>query len=371
MSLGHLVRRSVPVGLAACALSAYVSISAASASTQRVGAKPTSTAALGTPAQQRAMESLYDSAIKVGRTSVVIYGPGVAGDQPFFNAFHDEFPDIKVISQNLEGPELTTRLDAEKSSGKHVADFLLNGDTPEFQLAGEGYCATEAPIYDVPSKWRHANGEVFDNSVALFAEAYNTKELTAAQAPASWQALLAPKWKGKVALDDPKLGEVSAYTFVQMLNEYQAPTYGTAFLKKLAKQDLQFSTGAQAVAEVADGQYPVAILVYSGDYLAAKVKGAPIRYKLFTSANQWSGNANCVLPTAPDKAAAQLYLNWLFSPQGQRLGAAQGQFGVMPGAPDPTGLGQLPPLNKISLLRLLPPKQQVSFFSKEDGTMLK
>ena len=368
MRIHTFVLAPLAVGLVCASLSACGSSKPSPAAAAHV--HPTVTSTLGTAHQQAAMTALYKSAVKAGQTSLVIYGPGASGDQPYFKAFQKEFPAIHTTSQTLAGPQLTARLNAESASGKHVGDYVVDGDTPAWQLSLSGACAATSPLYPVPARWRQLGNTAFDDSLSMFGVVYNTSKLKASQVPDTWQQLLQPQWKGKVAVGDPAQGGVSVYTFATMLNKYQSGTYGMSYLRKLAASNLQLTDEPQVSSEVANGQHPLGILVWTGFYSTVKAKGAPLGFKLLKAQNQWTGNANCVLKHAPAPDAAKLYLNWLYSPQAQTFDTTQGNYGVMPGAPAPKGLG-LPPLKDISLLKMLPPKQDVSAFNALQSQVVK
>jgi iron(III) transport system substrate-binding protein len=125
------------------------------------------------------------------------------------------------------------------------------------------------------------------------------------------------------------------------------------WLTKLKAQDLQLVTrDAQMVQAVATGESPLAIVVFRPLFTEVKDKGAPIEYAFpMKEDNMWTLNSSCLLTKAPHPNAAKLYVDWIWSPEGQELIAAEGSYPIMPGSTPPGGM---PPIEKVSLLKKLP-----------------
>ena len=174
---------SVIVVMICVALSACGSSSKSSTTTTSTGdangssgslSQPTSTAELGTPAQVKELEQLYTGAINSGKTSLVIYGPGVSSETPYYNLFEKTFPKIHITSQALFGGTLTARLNAEAASGKYVGSLLETGNDPAWAASLDGECTRFNPVYHVPAKWRQLNDTVMeDPRSAVWTEAGN------------------------------------------------------------------------------------------------------------------------------------------------------------------------------------------------------
>ena len=123
-------------------------------------------------------------------------------------------------------------------------------------------------------------------------------------------------FKGKLGMPDPHISAtvVDWYTWLEK-------TYGAGIIEKLAAQKPRIYgsslTTAQAVAsgEICGGPFSAGSAA-----LDLKSKGAPIEYKLANKGNNWnSAFVGLILKQAPHPNAAQLFTNFMLSPEGQTL----------------------------------------------------
>ena len=311
-----------------------------------------SSGALGNAEQTAAFNKLYEATKKAGENQVVIYGPSDSAE--FYKTFEDRFPGIKVVVQQLQGAERDARLQAEASSGNYAGDLAVDGSTPIAVLGNSGKCQAFSPIMNVDKEWLPLDGKVAFVRVSIFGMVYNTNMLKKSDLPQTWEDLLDPKWKGKVTMVSPAAGGVTAYAFAQMLTpDSQAEKYGMSFMEKLKAQDFKYvAKDPLAPQAVATGDSPLAILVFRPFYTQIEDKGAPIDYAFPLKAdNMWTRSAVCELKNAPHPEATKLYMNWLYSPEGQEAIVKAGSYPVMPGIAGPGGL---PPIDNVSLMYQLP-----------------
>lgn len=308
---------------------------------------------LGTDAEIAAFEELYNAAIEAGETQLVIYG--ISESETIMSAFETRFPGIDVISQDLVGAERDAKLAAERTSGNHVGDVATDGREMIGFMSNGGVCAPVDLFVDVDEQWVDFDSRAFANGVSVFGTVYNTDMLEESEVPKSWEEFLDPKWKGKITTVDPTLaGRLTMATFGQMLvPETNAQELGVPFLEKLKEQDLNtVSADPLMVQAVATGETPLAMLVHLRLYIDAAASGAPIGISFpLESNNQWTLGSMCKLENAPNAHAAELFVNWNYSPEAQTIRAAAGGFPVIDGVESPLGL---PPIDQIDLLDKLP-----------------
>ncbi len=75
--------------------------------------------------------------------------------------------------------------------------------------------------------------------------------------------------------------------------------------------------------------------------LAAMSQSAPIKFSLLDKDNYIVQLYTSQIKNAPHPLAAQLYEDWLFTPQAQQALADQGEYSAVKGAPAPSGLPAL------------------------------
>ncbi|MGH7771874.1 MAG: ABC transporter substrate-binding protein [Candidatus Binatia bacterium] len=153
---------------------------------------------------------------------------------------------------------------------------------------------------------------------------YNTKGLRPEEIR-SYDDLLNPKWKGKIAILDPRTpgsGE-STWSFLWKIK-------GEEYLKRLVAQDLIIGRNQRQLAETLAKEKAVLSIGLSYYTFLPFIKvGIPLKPlpapKEGLYASSGSGNL-VILKNAPHPNATKVYVNWLLSREGQELfGRAMGQ----------------------------------------------
>jgi iron(III) transport system substrate-binding protein len=151
-------------------------------------------------------------------------------------------------------------------------------------------------------------------------EQVNPGELT------SYQDLLNPKWRGKIAMLDPR---VAGAGLASSIFFYTTPSLGTDYLQKLfGQQDVVITKDDRQLTDwVARGQYAIGLASNDFTALDLRSRGVPVESLPADAVKEgtymtaaWGSVA--LLNRAPHPNAARVYLNWLLSKTGQE-GAAQ------------------------------------------------
>lgn len=146
---------------------------------------------------------------------------------------------------------------------------------------------------------------------------YNA-ELVKGEEIVSYDALLDPKWKGKISILDPRTpgsGE-STWGFLWRIK-------GEEYLKKLVAQDLVIGRNQRQLAEsLVKGKTALSIGLSYYTFLPFLKAGFPIKPlpapKEGIYASSGSGNL-VILKNIPHPNAAKVYVNWLLSHEGQEV----------------------------------------------------
>lgn len=301
------------------------------------------------------LEALYRKATAAKQTSVVIYGPSAGTDTPLYAAFKKEFPAITITGVPVVGPPMTQKLAAEFSSGKHVADLAYTGDTDMLSYAKTHWLVPSVPS-TAPAASKLPAGDVgpgnafYGVSIAPFVTIYNTAAVKPSEVPKTWQALLKPRWKGKMGIVDPTAIGEAADLFAHL---DKAPGMA-GYMAKLHRQDVALYPASEvtgALTAVAQGGKAIGIEEGYAFYRAAAKAHAPIGFSLLKADNYTTTLYMGQVKGAPDPLAARLYEDWLFTPQAQRAIAANGAYSPVPGAPAPKGL---PPYAKLAKMPYIP-----------------
>jgi iron(III) transport system substrate-binding protein len=129
----------------------------------------------------------------------------------------------------------------------------------------------------------------------------------------SWQDLLAPKWKGKMAMHDPRQGSGPATSGIGIFR-----SLGEDFWQKMAAQDITLHARFDLpVSQVVNGEKSLSIWPpYSRTIIAIKA-GAPIRIVHLDKGTSAYVNAVNIVKNAPHPNASLVLLNWMLSREGQ------------------------------------------------------
>ncbi|HEX3961371.1 MAG TPA: ABC transporter substrate-binding protein [Trebonia sp.] len=308
---------------------------------------------LGTAQAKQALEALYSKAVAAGQTSVVIYGPSAGSDQQEYAAFKAAFPKITVSGVPVVGPPMQAKLSAEFASGKHIGDIAYTGGPNMMQYAASGWLAPFAPASISGSSALAADSVGPDNDfygVTISVAGTVTNSSTVKTPPTQWTDLESPAYKNEIAMYDPTAIGLMDDNFAHLALE---PQYSRleADLKANNAQLFPATSITGPLTAVAQGAKKVAIGMGYNFYMQAKAAGAPIAFSLFTADNYSTSLYDGLIKGAPDPLAAQLYEDWMFTPDAAAAIAAEGSYSTVTGAVAPKGL---PALSAIALQTAIP-----------------
>lgn len=175
----------------------------------------------------------------------------------------------------------------------------------------------------------------------VFVQAYNTNKVNKNELPKTYQDLLAPGWKGKLAI------EGSDHEWMTSVIKDMGEENGTRFFSELAGGNrLGVRSGHPLLTNlVASGEVPLALTVYQYSVEQAKKKGSPIDWFAIEPAVTIA-DAMGIPKKAPHPHAALLFYDYMISPEAQRILAKIGYY--------PTSSKVEPPIKNIKLKVLDP-----------------
>ena len=285
------------------------------------------------------INDLYAQAIENDNTEVVLYGPSVSTNAAMNAVFEERFPGIKVIPQDQPDAQTLTKLQTEQASGNKIGDIWSGGDSI-LAAAEPNICRTLDVVtgpdgYEVPTEH---DGRAIYFAHRYFGFVYNPDMISAEEAPKSWDDLLDPKWKGKIAIGDMTVPGGIRVVLTGLMRPETADRWGQDFVEKLQQQDLQIASSEPSVpTDVSSGRFPVGVGVFVGYYNDQKEKGAPIEFVFpLEGGNFLTRTALCLVDEGPNPEASELYVPWLYSLEGQRaLAEKDNSFRTTPAAPAP------------------------------------
>lgn len=134
----------------------------------------------------------------------------------------------------------------------------------------------------------------------------------------AWKDLLAPRWKGKISLNDPTTSGSGNSWFASMSQDILSMDY----MRQLAKQEPVILRDLRLQAEwIANGKYPLAIAHGSAVIPEFVRVGVPIKEKILAEGAYITAGFGAIslVNKAPHPNAAKVFVNWVLSREGQTL----------------------------------------------------
>jgi len=260
-------------------------------------------------------DRVLEGAKKEGR--LVLYA-GMDTDEAmlFTNEFSKKYPFIKSEIFRSSGEKIQTRFLVEHRASTHSADVFQASIIQVYQLKNlkllGRYGSEEAAGYR--DGFKDPQGYWTALYQIPYVIGYNTQLVAPKDAPASYEDLLNPKWKGWIALETEEYQWF--YHWMQILGRDK----GLDFMKKFAGQNLQMRAGHTLLAQlVAAGEVALATVVYSNRVERMKASGAPIDWVRFKGPTITAINAIGIPEKAPHPNSAKLFVDFALSKEGQNL----------------------------------------------------
>ena len=298
--------------------SAPAASSPASSSQPSASAKA---AATNTPNAQARTAALYEAAKKEGK--VLWYSSAVADwGKALIDEFKKKYPGIEVEHFRANNEEIRERAITEAKAGKLEADVIEGSTVDHFFYLKEGLFKK----HDWPNaasfrpEFKDPNGYWLGTRWVPQVIAYNTKLVSAAEAPKTWEDLLDPKWAGKLGIEEDDS------TWMAAILQYMGEQKGMDYLRKLAAQKPMMRKGhSTATNLLAAGEFPVLIVTYPNLVEGPKAKGAPVEWVRVNPTLSSGAQGVGINKSAPHPNAAALWAEWLTSGDGgQAVHAAIG-----------------------------------------------
>ena len=267
-----------------------------------------------------------------------------ADAQATIDAFRRVHPGVEVGFARDGTTQIMNKLRAEFAAGASPADVLLLADAmtmealkAEKRLLAHPDARTEA----FPAGANDPDKTYFATKFITTGIVYNR---AATMKPASWSDLLKPEVKGQLIMPSPLYSGAAA---IHMGVLTRADGLGWPYYEALAKAGTQSARGNGAVLEaVAGGQKLYGVLV---DFMAirAREKGSPIEFVFPKEGVTVVTEPVAILAGTKNPVAARAFVDFLLSPDGQALSAAQGMMPARVDANPPPGF---PALGAIAMM---------------------
>jgi iron(III) transport system substrate-binding protein len=241
--------------------------------------------------------------------------------QPLAQAFEAKYG-IRVVLWRALSSEVVQRVVTE-GRGRHDAVDVVETNGPEMEMIARERLLTpvaSSHVADVPpaSVPRHRNW--VPDRLNFFVVGFNTAKVRRADLPTTIEGFADPRWKGRLAL------EATDAEWMATLVKLTPGDRGMETMRRLAATQPTLRKGHVLLASlVAAGDVPIGLAMYNGNIEALKRKGAPIDFIVaqpLVARPQGIG----VAARAPHPNAAQLFADYVLSPEGQSLFLSLGRI---------------------------------------------
>lgn len=250
--------------------------------------------------------------------------------RPIAKGFTDKYG-IEVEFVSALWQEQALRIVNEGRTGQPRAD-IFDGPPTFTQVYAAGFIQPYRPesAANYLDLYKDPNGLWTAHSVQPNSAAVNTDLVKEADYPKTWEDLLDPKWKDRMAWTTSTStgGPVGMIgTILNTMGEEK----GMAFLKKLSQQRVKNIPSNQRVVldKAIAGEYPLVLSIYNYHVPISAAKGAPVKW---LKIEPLSGHYGLValIKNSPHPNAGKLLLDYILSEEGQKIHAEAGYIPAHP-----------------------------------------
>ncbi len=260
------------------------------------------------PDRQKVLE---DGARREGR--ILIYATGTQAD-PLYEAFGRKYPFIRVESYKANSPSVTRRMMEEYAAHTYLADAIDLSVAGLRQMAEAGLLQS----YRTPEHANYGPSAIgpdrywtidYESYVGL---GFNTKIIPPPEAPRTYEDLLDPKWRGRMAVP----GTTTLANWIGTMEMER----GEPFVRRFAAQNIRvYEVSGRAVANlVVSGEVPLSPALFNSHIENSADQGAPVEWRALGGVYATTG-AMALPARAPHPHAAMLFIDFILSREGQTL----------------------------------------------------
>ncbi|WP_245415477.1 ABC transporter substrate-binding protein [Hoeflea marina] len=254
--------------------------------------------------------------------------------QQSVDAFMKANPGVQVTFVRDGTTKIMAKLEAELAAGATPADVLLIADSVTMEGLKQRDLLMAYPEADVsayPDGTHDAEKFWFGTKLITTGIVYNT---AATMVPTSWADLLKEEAKGQVAMPSPLTSGAALIHTATLVGNLEA---GWGFYEGLAANGAQAAGGNGGVLkQVAGGEKLYGMIV---DFLPIreKAKGAPVEFVFPMEGVSAISEPVAILASTQNPEAAQAFVDFLISKEGQELALSQGYLPARPDVAVPEG----------------------------------
>ena len=288
---------------------------------------------LSTASVQAADQALIDAAKKDGEA--IWYTTQIIDQfaKPAADAFQKKYG-VKVTPVRADNAQISFRVLNEGAAGKLQVD-VIDGTAASTALQKAGFIMKWQPdtATRLAKEYRDPNGYWTATNLFIMTPGYNTNLIKKGAEPRTFEDLLDPKWKGKMAWSGPSSTYQTA-NFVGLVLAEMGEQKGRAYLQQLGKQAITEVAGSarQVLDLTMAGEYPLSLMIFNHHTIISAAQGAPTAWIPMQPALA-TLSVISVTQGGPHPNAGKLFVDYLLSTEGQQQFRTAGYIPVDPDVP--------------------------------------
>ena len=255
------------------------------------------------------------------RTVLTIYSPHGKELLEFLeNGFEKAHPNIDVQWVDMGSQDILDRVRSEAANPQ--ADVWFGAPAETFDKGAkenllEAYKPTWAAAIDPEGK--DASDRWYGTYLTPEVIAYNSEAVTTADAPKDWDALLDPKWKGKIVIRDPiasgTMRAIFGAMMVRSLQQTGKPDSGYAWLRRLDANTREYVLNPTILYQKIGRQEGTVTMWDMPDIATLEQRThIPVRYVIPASGTPLLVDGIAVVRGTHHPAEARLYYEYVTQP---------------------------------------------------------
>lgn len=264
-----------------------------------------------------------------GRASVVLYSPHGRDLLALLEETYEaENPEVDVEWLDMGSQEVFDRVRSEAANPQ--ADVWFGGpDTIFARGAVEDLLQPYRPEWAdaVPETSRDPEELYFGVYRSMPVLVYNTDAVSDDEAPRDWDDLLDPRWEDEILIRDPLASGTMRTMFGMIIARAVAETgseeAGFDWLRRLDAQTKEYVLSPALMIEKLIRQEGLVTVWDLTDILLQQERGMPLGFRFPESGTPVIDDSIGLVANAPHPEEAKAFIDWVGSPEAQRLVAEE------------------------------------------------
>ncbi|MCA1583003.1 MAG: extracellular solute-binding protein [Acidobacteria bacterium] len=261
------------------------------------------------------------------RTPVLLYSPHGRDLLGLLERTYEKaHPEIDIRWLDMGSQEVYDRVRSEKANPQ--GDVWFGGpDTIFYRGAREGLLQPYRPGWAsaIPAEARDSRDLYFGAYRTPAVIVYNSAAVSPADAPKDWDDLLDPKWKGKIIIRYPlasgTMRAIFGLILARSIEKTGSPAQGYDWLKRLDAQTKSYEMNASVLVQRIARREGLVTVWDLPDVLLEMKHSRNLAYSFPTSGTPVIDDAIGIVAGARHLPQARAFLEWVGSPEAQRLAA--------------------------------------------------